>query len=151
MEELLKTSLHAYLSSEMFFGIWVVLFSAIIIVKTKNMESRKLKIALRIIICSVLTGLWAFFCVYKSLYPISLAYYEYQNNLVEEKVGVIESIEQDGKDRILISIDGTIYTMVYSSLKPYNHVTIDIVKGDTVWVLTGEHSLYIFDICEMGD
>jgi len=53
-----------------------------------------------------------------------LAYYEYKHDFTEEKIGVVEGIEQDGKDRINIIIDNTEYTMVYSSVSP----TVVIVR-----------------------
>ena len=151
MGELIKTSFSTYIFVAIFVGFWIVLFTIGLIKKTKKIENNKIKMALRIVICSAITSLWAYFFVYVNAYPISLAYYEYKNNLAEEKIGVIDSIDQDVKDRIHINIDGTVYTMVYSSQKPYNNVTIDIVQGDTVWLLAGENSMYIFDISKVDD
>ena len=66
-----------------------------------------------------------------------------------KKIGVINSIEQDGKDRINLIIDNTEYTMVYSSLNNYI-ISRDIDEGDTVKIEFGVKSKYIFDICEFN-
>ena len=84
-----------------------------------------------------------------NLFPISLAYYEYNHNLVEEKTGVVESIEQDGKDRINIIIDDTEYTIVHSSVNPVFIIGGDIDKGDNVKIIFGVNSKFIFDIMEL--
>lgn len=146
MEELIKTSFQTYIDLALFAGLLIALFTAGFIMKTKKMENTKLKIALRVVVCSALVGLWAYHFVYVNAYPISLAYYEYKNNIAEEKVGVIDSMEQEGKDRVRITIDDTDYTIVYSSQKPYANGTKGIKQGDSVRVLVGEHSGYIFDI-----
>lgn len=149
MDELLKTTLYLYIFSAIFCGGLIVAFIIGIIKKTRKIENTKIKIFLRILVCGVLTTLWIYHFVYANVYPFSLAYYEYRNSLTEEKVGVIKSIEQDGKDRILVTVDGTVYTMVYSSLKPYKNIDIAFKRGDTVWILIGVHSLFIFDISKV--
>ena len=118
--------------------------------KTKDIENKKIKTVLRFGISGVLVCLWAWHFVYINLYPISLAYYEYSHNSVEEKIGVINSIEQDGKDRINLIIDNTEYTMVYSSLNSDDIISRDIDEGDTVKIEFGVKSKYIFDICELN-
>ena len=85
-----------------------------------------------------------------NLYPISLAYYEYNHDFAEEKIGVIDGIEQDGKDRLCLNIDNTEYTMVYSSVKHSIIEDRDIDKGDTVKIKFGVRSKYIFDIYELN-
>lgn len=151
MEELLKTSFYSYAFVALFTGWWVASVSIGIIRLTKKIENNKLQIALRTVICSALIVLWSYFIVYLNAYPISLAYYEYKNNLTEEKIGVVDSIGQDDKDHMHISIDGTKYTVAYSSQKPYANGTKGIKKGDTVWILVGENSMYIFDISKVVD
>lgn len=145
MEELLKTSFGTYLGITMFLGFIGVLLVYGAIENTKEMENKKIKFALRIAICSVIVCLWMCF-VYMQLYPISLAYYEYNHDIVEEKIGVINSIEQDGKDRMNLIIDDAEYTMVYSSVTPAVIIGSDIDEGDTIKIKFGEKSMYIFEI-----
>ena len=145
MEELLKTSFGAYLGIALFLGIVGALLVHGAIENTKEMENKKIKFALRIAICSIVVCLWMCF-VYMQLSPISLAYYEYNHDIVEEKTGVINSIEQDGKDRMNLIIDNAEYTMVYSSTEPNVIIGRDIDEGDTVKIKFGEKSMYIFEI-----
>ena len=145
MEELLKTSFGAYLGIALFLGIVGALLVYGAIENTKEMENKKIKFALRIAICSIVVCLWMCF-VYMQLSPISLAYYEYNHDIVEEKTGVINSIEQDGKDRMNLIIDNAEYTMVYSSTEPNVIIGRDIDEGDTVKIKFGEKSMYIFEI-----
>ena len=114
--------------------------------KTKKIENKKIKTVLRFGISGVLVCLWAWHFVYINLYPISLAYYEYSHNSVEEKIGVINSIEQDGKDRIALIIDNTEYRLVHSSTDPAVIIGKDIAEGDAVRVTFGAKSKYVFDI-----
>ena len=85
-----------------------------------------------------------------NLYPISLAYYEYNHNLTEEKVGVIDSIEQNVKDRIYLIIDNAEYTLVDSSESPAVIIGRDIDEGDAVKFKFGVKSKYIFEIYELN-
>ena len=48
----------------------------------------------RFIICSVLASFWVYFFIL--LYPDFLAYYEYNHDLAEETIGVIDKIESGG-------------------------------------------------------
>lgn len=84
--------------------------------------------------------------VYMNLYPISLACFEYDHDIVEEKIGVINNIEYDVKDRMNLIIDNTEYTMVYSSVSTDDIIGRDIDEGDTVKIKFGTKSKYIFDI-----
>ena len=150
MYELIKSSFQAYASAAAFSGLWILLAVYGTFKKTKNIENKKMKTVLRFSIGSVLICFWIWFFVCVNLYPISLAYYEYSRNSVEEKIGVINSIEQDGKDRINLIIDNTEYTMVYSSLNSDDIISRDIDEGDTVEIEFGVKSKYIFDICEFN-
>ena len=107
MYELIKSSLQVYAFAAVFSGLWVLLVVYGTFKKSKKIENKKIKTILRFGISGVLVCLWAWHFVYINLYPISLAYYEYSRNSVEEKIGVINSIEQDGKDRINLIIDNT--------------------------------------------
>ena len=148
MYELIKSSLQAHAFAAVFSGLWILLVVYGMFKKTKKIENKKIKTVLRFGISGVLVCLWAWHFVYINLYPISLAYYEYSRNSVEEKIGVINSIEQDGKDRIYLNIDNAEYTMVDSSVSPAVIIGRDIDKGDTVKIKFGVRSKYIFDICE---
>ena len=150
MYELLKSSLQAYALAAVFSGLWLLLVVYGTFKKTKNIESKNIKTVLRFGISVVLVCLWAWHFVYINLYPISLAYYEYNYDFVEETIGVIDTMEQNAKDRIYLSIDNTEYTMVYSSVSPDNIIGKDIDKGDAVKIKFGVRSKYIFDICEFN-
>ena len=150
MYELIKSGLQAYAFVAAFTGLCCLLFIYSIFKQTNNIANKKIRTVLRFGISGVLVCLWAWHFVYINLYPISLAYYEYSRNSVEEKIGVINSIEQDGKDRINLIIDNTEYTMVYSSLKSDDIISRDIDEGDTVEIEFGVKSKYIFDICEFN-
>lgn len=150
MYELIKSSLQTYAFAAVFSGLWILLVVYGMFKKTKKIENKKIKTVLRFGISGVLVCLWAWHFVYINLYPISLAYYEYSRNSVEEKIGVINSIEQDGKDRINLIIDNTEYTMVYSSLNSDDIISRDIDEGDTVKIEFGVKSKYIFDISEFN-
>ena len=140
MEELIKTNVLAYAFTAAFAGVWIFLIIYGIFKKTR-------KTVLRFGISGVLVFFWLWFFVYTNLFPVLLAYYEYNHNIVEEKTGIIEKIEQNGKDRMNIVIDNTEYTMVHSSVNPAVIIGTDIDKGDTVKFEFGVRSKYIFDIC----
>lgn len=148
MYELIKSSLSTYVFVAVFSGLWCFLVIFGTFKNTKNLESKKIKTVLRFGISGVLVCLWVWHFVYMNLYPISLAYYEYNHDFAEEKIGVLDSIEHDGKDRIYLIIDNTEYTMVYSSVSPAVIIGRDIDEGDTVKFKFGVRSKYIFDIYE---
>ncbi len=89
---------------------------------------------------------WLYFFVCSGAYPITLAYYEYNNDLTAETTGVITNIERKNKDRIEICIDEQKYSVVYSSQKHHPSMINDFNMGDTVKIIYGERSLYIFEI-----
>ena len=146
MYELIKSSLSTYAFVAAVFGLWSLLVIYGMFKKTKDIENKKIKTVLRFGISGVLVCLWAWHFVYINLYPISLACYEYTHNIVEEKIGVINSIEQDGKDRIALIIDNTEYRLVHSSTDPAVIIGKDIAEGDAVRVTFGAKSKYVFDI-----
>ena len=146
MYELIKSSLSTYAFVAAFSGLWSLLFIYGMFKNTKDIENKKIKTVLRFGISGVLVCLWAWYFVYINLYPISLAYYEYNHDFVEEKIGVIDIIEQDGKDCMNLIIDNTKYTMVYSSVSPAVIIGRDVDEGDTVKIKFGVRSKYVFDI-----
>ena len=150
MYELIKDSLQAYSFVAVFSALWILFAVYATIKNTKNIENKKLKTVLRSSISSILICFWIWFFVYVNLYPISLAYYEYNHDFAEEKIGVIDSIEQDGKDRIKLIIGSTEYTMVYSSVSPAFIIGKDFDEGDTVKIKFGVESKYIFDIYKLN-
>lgn len=146
MDELIKTNMISYLFVAVFTGIC---FSSIvfgIFKATKNIESKSKKVLIRCVVNGVLICFWIWFFICVNLFPISLAYYEYNHDLTEEKIGIIESIEQDGKDRIIIVINGEEYKIVDSSVRPVIVLGRDIDKGDIVKFRFGETSKFIFDV-----
>ena len=150
MEELLKTNFISYAFVTVFSAI---LFSSLvfgILKKTKKMENKKKKATINFIVSGVIICFWLWFFVYINLFPISLAYCEYNHNFVEEKIGVVENIERDGKDRINIIIDKEEYTIVYSSTNPDVSISSDIDKGDNVKIIFGVNSKFIFNITELS-
>ena len=151
MYELIKSSFLTYASVAAFTGLWVLLAVYGIFKNTKNIKNIKMKTILRFSISSVLICFWMWLFVCVNLYPISLAYYEYNHDFAEEKIGVIDGIEQDGKDRIYLNINNVEYTMVDSSVIPAVIIGRDIGEGDTVKIKYGVRSKYIFDICKSNN
>ena len=150
MYELIKSSFLTYAFLAAFTGLWCLLVIYGTFKKTKDTENGIIKAVLRFGVSGVLVCFWAVFFVYMNLYPISLAYYEYNSDFAEEKIGVIDSIELDGKDRMDIIIGNTEYTMVYSSVEPAVIIGKEIDEGDTVKVKFGVRSKYIFDIYKLN-
>ena len=144
MYELIKDNLWAYILTTVLTGAWIVL--TICGILSRCTTNNKPKAILRFCLCGVLTCLWGWYFIYVNLYPISLAYYEINHELTEEKIGVVDVVEQSGKDRVHLIIDDIEYTMVYSSARPYFIVGVDIKDGDTVKIKFGTSSKYIFDI-----
>ena len=151
MGVLIKESFLLYLFLAVFTGFWFLYVGFAVMKKTTKMENPTMRIALCSIVCSAFSFLWLFFFVYKNLYPISLAYYEYMNDKTEEAIGVVEYIEQTEKDIICLTIDGAEYKIVHDSTKPYVRIGIDVSKGDIVRIIYGESSQYIFDIYELKE
>jgi hypothetical protein len=148
MEAAIKESFFSYLFLALFIGVSLIQLCFAFVKKIKNVENSKIRMILCVTICSAAFCFWLFFFVIGELYPISLAYSECKNGLTEETVGVIDSIEQEGKDRVRLVIKGTEYTMVYSSSEPFANIGKDIVEGDYVKISFGEKSKYLFDIYE---
>lgn len=148
MEDLIKTNIITYTILAAFTGFLLLSIIYGIFKKTKNIESKKKKIFFRFGISGALVCFWTWFFIYVNLFPVSLAYYEYNHDCVEERIGTIESIEQNGKDRINIIIDNTEYTMVHSSVNPAVIIGKDIDEGDTVKFIFGVESKYIFAVYE---
>ena len=150
MRELITANLTAYVIVALITGFGLLSIIHIIFDKTKGIESNKKKRCVRFSISGAFVGLWIWYFVYVNLFPISMAYYEYNHNVCDEKIGVIESIERSEKDRIDITIDGTEYAMVYSSENPIIIVGKDIGEGDTVKFVFGVKSRYIFDMYRLN-
>ena len=151
MEELIKQSFLTYLFLALFLGIVFIELCFLAIKKAKIIPNFIIRIISCIVICCMFVFLWVYFFVYINLYPISLAYSEYNKDLTEESVGVVDNIEQEGKDRIHLIIDDEEYIMVYSSSNPFANIGTDIVNGDCVKFKYGEKSKYIFDIYEVNE
>lgn len=148
MEELITVNMLSYALVTSFTGILLISIIIKVFKDTKHFENKKKKTLMRFIVNGLLVCFWIWFFVYLNLLPISLAYYEYKNNVVQETTGVVEYIEQNGKDRINIIIDDTEYTIVHSSVHPVIIPGRDIDKGDIVKIKFGINSKYIFDILQ---
>jgi len=143
MENLLRTSCYSYLFVAVFLGIWILLFLK---ASAKKYAQSKVRKTLCTIVCCFLLFFWLYFFVCSGVYPVTLAYYEYNNDLTSKTTGVITNIEQKIKDRIEINIDDQKYFIVYSSQKHYSAMINGLNIGDTVETIYGERSLYIFEI-----
>lgn len=146
MEELLRENLLNYIGIAIFFFIWILMAIFGIVVKTKKMEVQKIRIAICLTVGSVLMFIFSYFIVYLHLYPIALANFEYNNSLSEETEGVVNSVKIDRNDRVSLFVDGEKYIIVYSNDGPYVNIDKDIKKGDTVKIVFGEKSKYVFGI-----
>ena len=150
MGELIKELLFSYILVTGFAGIMIFMITCGTVKKLKELKNRIIRTVLSIAICSVGIFLWAGFFVCHELYPVSLAYYEYNNSIVEETSGVIDSIKYVNIDYTFVSINNTEYIMVHNDTNTNTVLGRDIVKGDTVRLQFGEKSLFIFDICKSG-
>ena len=92
---------------------------------------------------------WHIICM--NLFPISLAYLEYKNELTDEYVGVIQHIEQRDKERIYITIDDTEFIIAHNLTEPIFEVGKDFDRGNTVKIEFGEKSKFVFNIYEQSD
>ena len=145
MGELIQTNFQSYISLTAFTAVWILLVLKGIFKITKTLDNQRYRGLVRIGSGCVLIGLWAFCIVYLFLYPIFLAHWEYNNNLFEERIGIIDTIDQTRNDRVHIVIDDTKYTMVYST---ESFDSYDLRKGDTVKFRYGRQSKFIFDIAQ---
>ena len=149
METLLRNNFLFYLCAALFlaFCFWrliLALFKA-----TKNVTYKQKKVFLRIFVIGILVCVWIFdFIVF--LFPISLAFYEYKNNSIEEIVGVVDCIEQERNDRVVVVIEGMNYIAIHNTKQPFVPIGSNIDEGDTVKIRYGENSKFIFEISEIS-
>jgi len=147
MKQLIDGNFWAYLDLAIFSGVffaWGGIYG--IFANTKKIDNKALKRILRIGVSIICVWLWLWIFCIKLLYPISLAKYEYDNNIYDVEKGFVESVELDGKDRINVIIDGVEYKIVYGSADPDSiEIGKDIDKDDYVEIKYGKHSRFIFD------
>ena len=146
MYELIKSDFGSYLFIAIFSGIcfaWGGVYG--IIVNTKKIENIVLKRILRVSVSVVCVGFWLWFFVYKNLYPIALAKYEYEHNCIEEQVGTVESVEMYDKGRFIMTIDGVKYTFLNDSAS-LTSIKNEKGIGNSVRFRYGKKSKVIFDI-----
>ena len=146
MDELLKTLLLTYIFVAIFVGICMFSVVCGCIRMTDKIENNQIKYLLRIVICGALISLWVYYFIFQNVYPLSVAYYECRNGIVEERTGILDGINRREKDRIEVIIDGEFYMMVYSSQESDTQITKGLDKGSLVCFSYGEHSMYIFSI-----
>lgn len=145
MYELIKSDFGSYLFIAIFSGIWFAWGGVYgIIVNTKKIENIVLKRILRVSVSVVCVGFWLWFFVYKNLYPIALAKYEFEHNCIEEQVGTVESVEIYDKVRFIMTIDGVKYTFLNDSAS-LTSIKKKVI-GNSVRFRYGKKSKFIFDI-----
>ena len=145
-----------HLDNSLEFHIVITVFALLVLIlsihgtfkKTKKMENKRIKKVVRLGLITVLVCLWSLF-TYWQLYPYALSNYEYDNNLTEEYIGVVDSIEKKDKETVYVIIDGTKYKMSHSTAKPVFKIGRDFDEGETVKIVYGRKSMYIFDIYEI--
>ena len=149
MEELLKGSFWYTALATAIIGS--VVFSLIVDIprKFKEIQNLKLRITLSVGVCSLLVCFWAYFILYRFLYPVALAYHECNNSLAKESIGFVEDMEVLDKERLRIKVDGKTYTALYSRKSPNLDMESYIFDGDKVKIKYGEKSKYIFDIIKL--
>ena len=146
MYELIKSDFRSYLFIAIFSGIWFGWGGVYgIIVNTKKIENIVLKRILRVSVSVVCVGFWLWFFVYKNLYPIALAKYEYKQNFSEERVGTVESVEMYDKGRFIMTIDGVKYTFLNDSAS-LTSIKNEKGIGNSFRFRYGKKSKFIFDI-----
>lgn len=105
---------------------------------------------MRLLLCFLVLAIFLFvfsyFFIYQSLYPITLAYYEFKNDMATDVTGRISEIYQDGRDRMKITVGEQTYIMVYDKNSVYAEIAGSLSKGDTVTLRVGNKSNYVFDI-----
>jgi hypothetical protein len=152
--DLLKHDFLFYVTVAVFIG--GAIFSIILSIfrSTENTKNKKIKAVLRFGVSSILVCLWGWLIVSTELFPISLAYYEYNHDIVEERTGVIDIIEEEGgrQSYIYLYIDDTKYKIIDGDLsrRPIAVVGKDIEQGDTVKIKFGAKSKYIFYISRVN-
>ena len=72
MYELLKTNFLTYLFVTVITAFSAFSVGIVVIKNTNKIEHRCVKVALRILICCVISFFWLYFIVYSNLYPVSL-------------------------------------------------------------------------------
>lgn len=145
MNDLLKEYLKYSLIVSAFLGVSCVWSMVPFFKRTKTVQSKKVRILIRVIVSVALACLWVWFCLCNA-YPFALAYYEYNHGLSETRTGRIELVERNGKDCMVLQIDGTKYKMAYSSVSPAFIWGSDFDEGDMVTIKAGEKSHYIFEL-----
>lgn len=148
MYELIKSVFGIYLFIAIFMGIVIACGGVYgIIANTKKIENIVLKRILRVSVSVICVGFWLWFFVYKNLYPIALAKYEYKQNFSEERVGTVESVEMYDKGRFIMTIDGVKYTFLNDSASLTSIKNEKgIYRGSSVRFRYGKKSKFIFDI-----
>lgn len=136
MEGLLKSLLFDSLYGVVFAMVFIATIIFGVIKKTKNMENKKTKCTLRIVIITLTIILLLWLTVFGKLgfYTVSMACYEYENNITEKADGVVDRITRD-RQCVCIYIDNVRYKIPNSSKNPL----IDFEKGLEKYIKEGDH------------
>ena len=149
MYEILKNNLQGYLQFTGAIGLICLSIIYVVFNRTKEVKNKKIKNSLRLSISLFLLCLWFYWLVYLLLYPIALANYEYKYDLTEEKIGVLSNIEITRNDRSCLIVGETEYEIVGTGRDPGFRFGRDFKEGDTVKIVYGRKSMYIFEIYEV--
>lgn len=146
MEELLKSRANSYIGLILFAGGLAVLLFIGIFRKTKEIDRRRIRAAVRAAAGSALLGIWAGFIVRFCAYPFLLAKYEFSHQQTVEITGTVETVETLDKERILLQIDGADYFLQNATPWPYDVQEYHLKPGRKVRIEVGEKSAFVFEI-----
>ncbi len=149
MEELFKSLLFDRLLGVVF-AIVIITSTIFGAVKNRKMENKILKNSIRIAVITATAGILIWITVFGnlSLYSISVAYYEYDNDITEEATGVVDKITRD-RECICIYIDGEKYKIPRNKKNPmidFEKKFDEYIKeGDTINVIYAKRSKFVFE------
>lgn len=146
LNELLRNAFLLYLVVTVFAITWLSLFVIGVLKNSKQIESKLMRLLLCFLVLAIFLFVFSYFFIYQSLYPITLAYYEFKNDMATDVTGRISEIYQDGRDRMKITVGEQTYIMVYDKNSVYAEIAGSLSKGDTVTLRVGNKSNYVFDI-----
>ena len=146
MEEFLNSRMNSYIGLILFAGVWCALLFIGIFAKTKAIDRRRIRGAVRVAAGCALWGFWAIFIVRFCAYPFFLAKYEFSHRQTVEITGTVEKVETLDNERILLRIDGADYFLQNAAAWPYNVPEDQLKPGREVRIEAGEKSMFVFEI-----
>ena len=146
MEVLLRNAFWLCLIVTVLAITWLSLFVIGVLKNSKQIESKLMRLFLCFLVLAIFLFVFSYFFIYQSLYPISLAYYEFKNDISYEITGTVTGIVREGRDRVKVIVGGETYTIVYDKSSPFSYIADDISEGDSVTLTVGQKSKYVFDV-----